>query len=446
MKIILLSGGSGQRLWPLSNGARSKQFLKVLSAPNGTKESMVQRVIRQIKETGLTESITIATSAIQKDIIAIQLGDDVRVVAEPERRDTFPAIALASAYLKLKQDCDENETVVIMPCDPFTETGYFETIAKMATAVEDGKADLVLMGITPTYASTKFGYIVPKEIDEDAEVKLVAGFTEKPDMARAEELISKGAVWNGGVFAFRLGYMINILNKYVKATSFGEVYSHYRDLPKISFDYEVVEKAQSVAMVPFKGLWKDLGTWNAVSQHLSDKANGNVVVDDSCENTHVINELSVPMICIGAKNMIVAATPDGILVCDKDKAETMKEHVKKVEQQPMYEHRRWGKYKVLEQVKHSDGYQSIIKQLVIDKEASLAYQVHHHRDEMWTIVDGEGLVVINGSVRAVRRGDVVHVQREMRHAIKATEQLTIIEVQNGDELTEADVERFPWEW
>ena len=160
MQIILLSGGSGKRLWPLSNNARSKQFLPLLERPEGTMESMVQRVVRQIREAKLDASITLATNASQRDIIVNQLGEEIDMVLEPERRDTFPAIALAASYLSLSKGCKDDEVVIIMPCDPYTEAGYFETIRKMAQCVETNVADLVLMGIKPTYPSAKYGYVV----------------------------------------------------------------------------------------------------------------------------------------------------------------------------------------------------------------------------------------------------------------------------------------------
>ena len=149
MQLVLLSGGSGKRLWPLSNSARSKQFLSLLEGEDGAMESMVQRVVRQVRQTNLTNNITIATNASQLDIITNQLGDTVSVVTEPERRDTFPAIALAASYLSLPQNCSDHEAVVIMPCDPYTEIGYFETIASMVECVQQDVAELVLMGITP---------------------------------------------------------------------------------------------------------------------------------------------------------------------------------------------------------------------------------------------------------------------------------------------------------
>ena len=168
-------------------------------------------------------------------------------------------------YLEKEKGCGEDETVVVMPSDPYTEAGYFRTIGRMAQAVAEGCGDLVLMGIHPLYASTKYGYIVPEGTDGDA-VRRVRRFTEKPDETKARALIGEGALWNGGVFAFRLGYMLDIVRRYLQADTFDEARCRYGELPKISFDYEVAEKAQSVAVVPFKGLWKDLGTWDVLRE------------------------------------------------------------------------------------------------------------------------------------------------------------------------------------
>lgn len=307
MQIILLSGGSGKRLWPLSNNTRSKQFIKLLTAPDGSKESMVQRVVRQLRETGICDSITVATSQSQRDIIINQLGEEIPVVTEPERRDTFPAIALASSYLAYKRKCSTDEIIIVMPCDPYTETGYFETIRRIADAVKNNVAELVLMGINPTYPSAKYGYVVPVNDVQNKGIFQVSRFTEKPDMITAEKLISEGAFWNGGVFAFRLGYMTDIVTRHIKTDTFSEIRSRYGEFPKISFDYEVAEKAQSVAVVPFAGEWKDLGTWNTLTDELSEHTMGNVITDEESENTHVINELELPIMCIGARNLVIVA-------------------------------------------------------------------------------------------------------------------------------------------
>ncbi len=330
MQIILLSGGSGKRLWPLSSGPRSKQFLRLLPAPDGGVESMVQRVVRQLREAGLGENLTFATGDSQKDVLVSQLGEDLSVVTEPERRDTFPAIVLSVAHLYFERGCSEDEVVVVMPCDPFTEAGYFETLRKIGEAVQYGAGDLVLMGIRPTAPSEKFGYIVPVGDSVSGVADKVSHFVEKPSPDVATKLISEGAMWNGGVFAFRLGYILSILRKYVDASSFSELRSRYGELPMNSFDYEVVEKARSVAVVPFDGMWKDLGTWDALTAELPGDHVGNAVIGGDTENTFIVNELNVPVMAVGAKNLVVVASPEGILVCDKDECAGIKSYADKL--------------------------------------------------------------------------------------------------------------------
>ena len=447
MQLVLLSGGSGKRLWPLSNNARSKQFLPLLEKEDGTMESMVQRVVRQVREAHLTDDITLATNASQLDIIINQLGDSVSVVTEPERRDTFPAIALASGYLKLKKGCPDDEVVVIMPCDPFTEAGYFETIGRMVRCVEADVAELVLMGITPTYPSEKYGYVVPVTDHLMAEgSRAVSKFTEKPNVERAKELLGMGALWNGGVFAFRLGYMMEIAQRYVKADSFEEMRSRYSEFPKISFDYEVAEKADSVAVLPYSGQWKDLGTWNTLTDELHHHIIGNAVMGLRCTNTHVINELQYPIYVDGMEDTVIAASPDGIIVCRKKYTEDIKKAVDHLTPRPMYEERRWGSYRVIDDTTYADGRHSLTKSLTINAGKNISYQVHRHRSEAWTIVEGDGIFVLDGTERKVTPGDTVVIPVNHYHAIKAITKLTFIEVQTGNPLVEEDIERTVWEW
>lgn len=447
MQLVLLSGGSGKRLWPLSNNARSKQFLPLLEKEDGTMESMVQRVVRQVREAHLTDDITLATNASQLDIIINQLGDSVSVVTEPERRDTFPAIALASGYLKLKKGCPDDEVVVIMPCDPFTEAGYFETIGRMVRCVEADVAELVLMGITPTYPSEKYGYVVPVTDNLMAEGSMaVSKFTEKPNVERAKELLEMGALWNGGVFAFRLGYMMEIAQRYVKADSFEEMRSRYSEFPKISFDYEVAEKADSVAVLPYSGQWKDLGTWNTLTDELHHHIIGNAVMGLRCTNTHVINELQYPIYVDGMEDTVIAASPDGIIVCRKKYTEDIKKAVDHLTPRPMYEERRWGSYRVIDDTTYADGRHSLTKSLTINAGKNISYQVHRHRSEAWTIVEGEGIFVLDGVERKVGPGETVVIPVNHYHALKALTTLTFIEVQTGNPLVEEDIERSEWKW
>ena len=450
MQLVLLSGGSGKRLWPLSNNARSKQFLPLLEKVDGTMESMVQRVVRQAVEARLTTEITLATNASQLDIITNQLGDSVSVVTEPERRDTFPAIALATSYLKLAKGCADDEVVVIMPCDPYTELGYFETIGKMVECVKNNVAELVLMGITPTYASEKYGYVIPvHDNDDDNEndnYKMVSRFTEKPSVEVAETFLKQGAYWNGGVFAFRLDYMMNIVKKYITSESFEDTRARYSEFPKISFDYEVAEKAESVAVVPFNGEWKDLGTWNTLTDELHKPVIGNAVMGAHCENTHVINELQNPIFVDGLKDVVVAACPDGILVCSKEHSEEIKKSVENLTPRPMYEERRWGTYRVLDDSYYADGRHSLTKSITLKEGKNISYQIHHHRSETWTFVQGEGIFVLDGQEQRVKAGDTVVIPVEHWHAIKALTELTFIEVQSGNPLIEEDIERTEWKW
>jgi len=446
MQIILLSGGSGTRLWPLSNDTRSKQFLRVIDVEGSDRrESMVQRVHRQLFESGIKAELTVATSASQKDSVIAQLGDAVDIVTEPCRRDTFPAICLACEYLAKVKGCGADEVVVVMPCDPYTESGYFDCIKRMAQAISDSIADMVVMGIAPTYPSSKYGYVVPDKSLSDG-ILAVKRFTEKPDVATAERLIAEGAQWNGGVFAFKLGYLTEIAERYVNGDSFTDIYDRYNDFPKISFDYEVAEKAENVGMVEYHGKWKDLGTWNTLTDELQRHEYGNVITDGTGENTHVFNELSIPLLCLGTKDLVVAASPDGIIVTEKSKSENIKEYAQKLKSRPMYEERRWGTYKVIDYVEFPDGYCALTKQLTLNPGCSISYQRHSCRNEVWTFIDGEGEIVLDGNRRKVARGETVTILKGTLHALRATSSLTFIEVQSGSNLIEEDIERFAFEW
>lgn len=447
MQLVLLSGGSGKRLWPLSNNARSKQFLPLLEKSDGTMESMVQRVVRQIREAGLTDDITIATNASQLDIILNQLGDSVRVVTEPERRDTFPAIALTASYLKLQKGCSDDEVVVIMPCDPFTESGYFDCIGKMAECVRKDVADLVLMGITPTYPSEKYGYVVPEEGEKTQGNSMkVSRFTEKPSVEKAKELLQMNALWNGGVFAFRLGYIMNIVSKYITCDSFEDTRARYSEFPKISFDYEVAEKAESVAVVPYTGQWKDLGTWNTLTDELHRPVIGNAIMGSHCVNTHIINELQHPIYVDGMEDTVVAASPDGIIICRKRYAEEIKKAVDSLTPRPMYEEKRWGTYRVIDESTYKDGNHSLTKSITIKAGCNTSYQLHRHRSEVWTFVQGEGKVVLGTEVAKVKAGDTIVAPVGVKHSVWADTDMTLIEVQCGHPLSEEDVERYEWTW
>ena len=444
INIILLSGGSGKRLWPLSNDARSKQFLKLFTDDKGNAESMVQRVYRQINESGMNAHIMVATSAYQADSIRMQLGENVEIISEPERRDTFPAISLASVYLYEKNNANRDETVIVMPVDPYTESGYFETIIEMERAVRENAADIVLMGITPTYPSEKYGYILPEDTKCEG-CRKVKKFVEKPNESYANALIDRGALWNGGVFAFKLGYLIDQLTEQAAPLKYDAMRKYYGKMRAISFDYEVVERARSVAVISFDGMWRDMGTWNTLSKEINENI-GQVISGEGTEDTSIINELDIPLVALGVKDMVIAASPDGILVSGKRESSFMKPYVNRLSLRPMYEERRWGWYKVLDYNAYDNGTRSLTKHLFVEKGKKLSYQSHALRDEIWTIIEGSGIVLLDGHTRNVRCGDVAYITAGMKHAISAMENLHVIEVQIGNELTETDIEQYAVEW
>lgn len=441
MKIILLSGGSGKRLWPLSNDVRSKQFLKLLSNEKGDPESMVQRVCGQIKKAGIEADIVVATGKKQAESIYNQLGKTADVVLEPVRRDTFPAIMLATSYLYYMKEMNADEVVIVLPVDPYAEMNYFKLLKDIVKKVEAGVANIALMGIKPTYPSAKYGYIIP-----DKENKFVKRFQEKPTEELAKKLIEKNALWNGGVFAFRVGYVIDILKKYIDFSSYEEVELQYESLPKISFDYEVIEKEESITFAEYKGVWKDLGTWNTLTEVMKNQTVGKVITDEHCNNTHVINELDIPITVLGSTDMVVVASPDGILVSDKHKSSYLKEYIGGLTDRPMVEEHRWGEYKVIDYVHYSDGSSSLTKSLIIQAGEYLNYEEHATRDEVMTIVDGLGELVLDGQVQKINRGDVLCIQKGQKHAVRAITDMRIIEVGIGHSIVEEDAKQVEWIW
>ncbi|MDD4849681.1 MAG: sugar phosphate nucleotidyltransferase [Gemmiger sp.] len=435
MNIILLSGGSGQRLWPLSNNIRSKQFVPLLKNEDGVYESMVQRVYRQITTVDPEAKIVVATGKRQVSTIRHQLGGKVAVCVEPCRRDTFPAIALASAYLAAEQGVGPEESVVVCPVDPYVENDYFSAVHRLAAlAAQPDGANLTLMGVEPSYPSAKFGYIIPAT---PAEISPVAGFKEKPDEATAADYIRQGALWNCGVFAFKLGYLLKVAHQELHFEDFADLQAHYADQTKISFDYAVVEKEPNIHVMRFKGEWKDVGTWNTFSEVMSDPTIGNVQLDDGCQNTNVINQLNIPIICMGCKDMVVAAASDGILVSDKAASSRIKPYVEQVEGEARFAEKSWGSFTILDV---QDNATTI--RIVLRPGNRLTYHAHEHRDEVWTIVSGTGRTVVDGVETTVHPGDVVKMPAEARHTLIADTHLEVIEVQIGQEINVADKQKY----
>lgn len=438
MNIVLLSGGSGKRLWPLSNDIRSKQFIKIFKTEEGGYESMVQRVYHQIKKVDADASITIATSKSQVSAIHNQLGEEVGISIEPCRRDTFPAIALATAYLTDVLGISEEEAVVVCPVDPYVESDYFHALKDLGELAEKGDANLVLMGIEPTYPSEKYGYIIPKCKDN---VSRVSTFKEKPDVETAKTYIKQGALWNGGVFAYKLKYVLNRAHELIDFTDYEDLFSKYEKLEKISFDYAVVEKESSIQVMRFGGAWKDLGTWNTLTEAMVEEIVGEATMNDTCENVHIINELDVPVLCMGLKGVVVSASPEGILVSDKEQSSYIKPYVDQINQQIMFAEKSWGSYRVLDVQD-----ESMTIKITLHAGHKMNYHSHERRDEVWNIISGEGRSVVDGVEQLVKAGDVITMQAGSRHTIFADSELKIIEVQLGKEISVEDKNKYEYEF
>ena len=438
MNIILLSGGSGKRLWPLSNDIRSKQFIKIFKREDGSYESMLQRVYRQIKKADPDATVTIATGKTQVSAIHNQLGDEVGISVEPCRRDTFPAIVLATAYLADVQHIAPDETVVVCPVDPYVEDDYFEALKGLAMQAKKGEANLVLMGIEPTYPSEKYGYIIPESAEHTTFVRT---FREKPSAETAGQYIAQGALWNGGVFAYKLKYVLEAAHRLIDFTDYYDLFSKYASLTKISFDYAVVEKEDKIQVQRFAGQWKDLGTWNTLTEAMEEAVVGKGTLNDTCTGVHVINEMDVPILAMGLHDVVISASPEGILVSDKEQSSYIKPFVDRFEQQVMFAEKSWGSFKVIDVEK-----ESMTIKVTLNAGHSMNYHSHRNRDEVWVVISGEGRTVVDGMVQKVSAGDVITMSAGCRHTIMAEKELKLVEVQLGKDIDVQDKQKYELEY
>ncbi len=437
LNIILLSGGSGKRLWPLSNDVRSKQFIKIFKTEDGSYESMVQRMFGKIKKIDKDATVTIATSKSQISAIHNQLGTDVGISMEPCRRDTFPAIALATAYLADVMGVDPKEPVVVCPVDPYVNDDYFEALKKLSDQAAKGEANLVLMGIEPTYPSEKYGYIIPKTKDDTSDV---VSFKEKPSVEVAKDYISKGALWNGGVFAYKIGYVLDRAHELIDFTDYQDLFSKYDTLEKISFDYAVVEKEDKIQVQRFSGEWKDLGTWNTLTEAMTENVVGKGIMNDNCDGVHILNELNVPILAMGLHDVVISASPEGILVSDKEQSSYIKPYVDGFDQQIMFAEKSWGSYQVMDVEP-----EAMTIKVILNPGHSMNYHSHKNRDEVWVVLAGKGRTVVDGMEQNIGPGDVVTMSAGCRHTVFADTELKLVEVQLGTDISVEDKQKFELE-
>ena len=437
MNVVLLSGGSGKRLWPLSNDVRSKQFIKFFKREDGEYESMVQRMFRGLKGADPDVKITIATSKTQLSEIRNQLGADVDVSIEPDRRDTFPAIVLSCMYLHDKMGVKEDEPVVICPVDPYVEDNYFQALKELSNLATKSESNLCLLGMEPTYPSAKYGYIIP---EDKREVSKVLEFKEKPSEELAAKYIERGALWNGGVFAFRMGYMLKKAHELLDFTDYEDLYRKFSTVQKISFDYAVAEKEDKISVLRFVGTWKDLGTWNTLTESVPENVIGKGIMNEHCENVHIINELNIPILTMGLSDVVISASAEGILISDKHESSYIKPYVDDIVGQVMFAEKSWGSFRVLNV---EDESMTIL--VTLNPGHSMNYHSHRMRDEVWVVIEGNGTTVVDGMKQDVTAGDVITMQAGCRHTVFAKDTLKIIEVQLGKEISVYDKQKFELE-
>ncbi|TDF96329.1 sugar phosphate nucleotidyltransferase [Paenibacillus piri] len=317
MNMVLLSGGSGSRLWPLSSERRSKQFIPFFKDGNGRPSSMLQNVWSQLQSRGLHRSTVIATSSSQRDQIAGQLGETVDLVLEPEKRDTFPAIMLSVAYLYSRKGIPPDEIVAVMPVDSCVEDSFYDVLQQLPDALRASGANVALVGVRPSYPSVKYGYIIPERPARLAGALAIREFHEKPSAEAAQRYIARGALWNCGVFAFRAGFLLDKLAAMGLPAVYEELLLEYNRLESRSFDYAVVEKEKKVAALVYDKSWKDLGSWCTLVEELSQPVTGAGLISEGSRDVHIVNELKLPIVVHGLSDVVVAAGREGILVMGK---------------------------------------------------------------------------------------------------------------------------------
>ena len=438
MKLVLLSGGSGKRLWPMSTDARSKQFLKVLDDPERGKISMIQRVWEQLRTVGIASETYLCASEEQAETIAAQIRD-ANVIVEPSRRDTFPAVALASLYLGQPHMTSDDEMIAVAPVDHYVDLGFFQAVRELPAVLARSGADIALLGVRPTHPSSQFGYILTDRGHAGPGFLRVHSFVEKPSADDAHRLIAQGALWNCGVFCFRLSFMKEFLREHRHPDNYPDLLSAFGDLPKQSFDYRVLEQTRSIAVREYGGRWKDLGTWNSLSEELHTPFSG-LGTQVDCRATHVINELDIPVVAKGLQNVVVVAAPDGILVVDKEHCGDIKNVVNGISAPPRLEERRWGSSVVLDRAERQDGTEVQTMSIRLRPACSIPYQRHFMRHEVWTIIEGMGEMALGGRVFTVSAGDAVQIRAGQWHSVRSEGGLRLIEVRHGTCLREDDME------
>lgn len=454
---VILCGGSGTRLWPLSRTLRPKQLLPL----NGEQTLLQQTAERLCKHISPANLITVTHQDHRFDVkgqLAEIFPEAISgVLAEPCARNTLPAIAWAVSKI-----CREDPQAIIgvFPSDHSigNEQAFLSAWRSAEVAASEGY--LTLLGIRPTEPATGYGYIQPSEVltmlGTELAVHKVAKFVEKPDIKKAKGFVANGYLWNSGMFVFRADVFMQMLTQYqpqiaskVATMEDANASGSYAELPNISMDYGLAEKADKVAVVPVSMDWSDLGSWDSIYQRHEKNGDSNVVQgevmaldthDSLLWNTHGL------LATLGVSNLAVIQTADATLICDRSRTEDIKTLVAQVQSKfphltetNLTVHRPWGTYTVLEERTNFK-----IKRIVVNPGAKLSMQMHRHRSEHWVVVSGTAKITNGEQEILLYENESTYIPKTNRHRLEnpGSEPLSIIEVQCGDYVGEDDIVRF----
>jgi mannose-1-phosphate guanylyltransferase/mannose-6-phosphate isomerase len=445
IRSIILAGGIGTRLWPLSRQQYPKQFLKLRS------RSLFQMTWERARRLSGDEGITVVTNAGHQYLVINQLEElgctirEDRLLLEPVGRNTLPAITWAMEGIRGQES---GVSAAVFPSDHLLDGSAVDEVrAAAGLALER----LVTFGIRPAKPHTGYGYIRPGE-DLGAGYQ-VAEFREKPDEATAARLISEGCLWNSGIFLLSPGVFFTELAKYQPgiAAAFGKGKPDYRSLPSLSLDYGLLERSDRVAVVPLRAAWDDLGDFSALYAHEHLDAAGNAGEAEFIDaHGNYVHAPGKHVGVIGADDLIIVDTPDALLVCGRGGTTRVRELVERYEkrhdpitQYHVQVHRPWGSYTVLEE---APSYK--IKRVSVSPGKRLSLQLHRHRSEHWIVVSGTAAIQLDDNRFVLSPNEGTFVRAGVRHRLSnpGKTSLEVIEVQSGDYLGEDDIIRFDDEY